>query len=533
MERTENAGNQPTTTVNNNPNGKSQLNPIISGFYPDPSICRVGEDYYLATSSFEYFPGVPIFHSRDLVHWRQIGHALNRESQLPLTGAKCSDAIGAPTLRYHDGRFHMVTFNGAHGGNFHVSAENPAGEWSEPVWLQQRGIDPSLHFDESGKVFLTTNGTMWNSVRGLYQCEIDIRSGKQLTDSVFVWPGSGGSYPEAPHLFKRGEYYYMIAAEGGTAECHMVTIARSTNPNGPFESCPHNPILSHRSLMTFIHATGHADFVEDQRGNWWAVFLGIRYASGFFHNLGRETFLAPVRWRDDGWPVVNEGRPVQLEMARENLLPPYPWPAEPVRDDFKEDRLRLPWVFLRNPNPCDWSLSERPGFLRLRCSPVTLDELASPAFIGRRQQHFECRASALIHFQPQTEDEEAGMTALISNDHHCEIAVTLRSDGRAVVVRRRIGDLVKEVACEPLPDGPAVISIETDREFYYFNLQQPDGSFRALATSPLRYLSTEVAGGFTGVMLGLFASSHGTQSRNQAWFDWFDYEPTTSARNLK
>ena len=506
----------------------SILNPIISGFYPDPSICRVGEDYYLANSSFEYFPGVPIFHSHDLVHWRQIGHALTRESQLSLGGAKCSDAIGAPTLRYHDGRFYMVTFNGVCGKNFYVSADDPAGEWSEPVRVKQRGIDPSLHFDESGKVFLTTNGTGWNPVRGLYQCEIDIKTGEQLTDTVFLWPGTGGSYPEAPHLFKRGDYYYMLAAEGGTAECHMVTIARSTSPKGPFESCPHNPLLSHRSLMNPIQATGHADFVEDQRGNWWAVFLGIRYASGFFHNLGRETFLSPVTWTADGWPLINEGRPVQLAMACGNLLPSQPWPVEPVRDDFNEDRLRLPWVFLRNPNPRDWSLSERPGFLRLRCSPVTLDELASPAFVGRRQRHFDGRAATSVDFQPEAENEEAGMTALISNDHHCDLALTVRGGKRSVIVRRTVGDLVKEVACESVGDGPVELSITADRARYHFNLVTPGGEVRPLATCPVGHLSTEVAGGFTGVMLGLYATSRGKESCNKAWFDWFDFEsPTT------
>ena len=505
-------------------------NPIIPGFHPDPSICRVREDYYLATSSFEYFPGVPIFHSRDLIHWRQIGHALTRSSQLSLAGAKCSDAIGAPTLRFHQGRFYMITFNGTTGENFFVSANDPAGEWSEPIKVKQRGIDPSLHFDESGRVFLTTNGTLWNPVRGLYQCEIDIATGEQLTDTVYLWPGSGGSYPEAPHLFKRGGYYYLLVAEGGTAECHMVTIARSIGPNGPFESCPHNPILTHRSLMNPIQSTGHADFVEDHQGNWWAVFLGIRYAANFFHNLGRETFLAPVTWTKDGWPVINEGNRVLPEMECAQCLPAHPWPEEPVRDNFEGDRLRLPWVFLRNPDPLDSSLCERPGFLRLRCSPVTLDELASPAFIGRRQQHFECRTATSLDFQPGAENEEAGLTVLIANDHHCEMAVTLRGGKRSVIVRRRIGDMIMEVACEPVQNGAVELAVTANREFYHFNLVAPDGGHRPLAKSPVRYLTTEVAGGFTGVMFGLFATSHGEPSSNNAWFDWFDYAETCTSQ---
>ncbi len=503
--------------------GSPAFNPILPGFYPDPSLCRVGGDYYLANSSFEYFPGVPIFHSRDLVNWRQIGHALTRESQLFLHQAKCSDAIGAPSLRYHQGRFYMVTFNGVTGRNFYVSTTDPAGEWSEPVALEQRGIDPSLHFDEDGRVFLTTNGTGWNPVRGLYQCEIEIETGRQLTPTRFLWPGTGGSYPEAPHLFRRGGFYYLLAAEGGTAECHMVTVARSRDPYGPFESCPGNPILSHRSLMSPIQATGHADFVEDHRGNWWAVFLGIRYASGSFHNLGRETFLAPVTWTNDGWPLVNDGQTISLELPFDELPPLHPWPSPPARDDFDAPHLGLSWVFLRNPNAGDWSLTERSGFLRLRCSPVTLNDLASPALLARRQQHFGCTAATVLEFDPVEEKEESGMCVLISNDHHCEIAVTRREGRRVVIVRRTIGDLSCEVARTPAPPGAVRLAIQADRENYHFQVLDERGQPTVLARSPVRYLSTEVAGGFTGAMFGLYATGNGTASPNTALFDWFDY----------
>lgn len=497
----------------------------MPGFYPDPSICRVGEDYYLVNSSFEYFPGVPVFHSRDLVNWRQIGHALTRPEQLHLHRAKCSDAIGAPTLRYHHGRFYMITCNGVTGRNFYVSTEDPAGEWSDPVIVDQRGIDPSLHFDEDGRVFLTTNGTGWNPVRGLYQCEIDIETGRQLTPTRLIWTGTGGSYPEAPHLFRRGGCYYLLVAEGGTSECHMVTIARSAGPYGPFESCPANPILSHRSLMNPIQATGHADFVEDHLGNWWAVFLGIRYASGFFHNLGRETYLAPVDWTDDGWPVVNGGLPIRVEMQVENGIPPHPWAPSPLRDDFDAPTLALPWVFLRNPNPGDCSLTDKTGFLRLRCSPVTLNDLASPAFIARRQQHFDCTATCQLEFHPAHDNEEAGLTVLISNDHHCEIFLTQRDGLRVVIVRRTIGDLSSEVARAEVSHGTTRLAIRADRENYSFELVGDRSPSRILARSPVRYLSTEVAGGFTGAMLGLYATCNGGASSNSALFDWFEYTP--------
>jgi len=214
-------------------------NPVITGFHPDPSICRVGEDYYLVTSSFEYFPGVPIFHSRDLVHWRQIGHCLHRQSQLDLQGTKPSHGIWAPTIRHHNGTFYMVTTLVPKWKNFYVTAKDPAGPWSEPVWLEQGGIDPDLFFDDDGEVYLTTSGNQ--------MCRIDIETGKQTDATQVPWPGSGGSCLEAPHLYKVNGKYYLMAAEGGTHMGHMETIARAETPYGPYETCPNNPILSNRN----------------------------------------------------------------------------------------------------------------------------------------------------------------------------------------------------------------------------------------------------------------------------------------------
>ena len=499
-------------------------NPIIPGFHPDPSVCRVGEDYYLVNSSFEYFPGVPVYHSRDLMNWRQIGHCLTRESQLPLRGVKPSDGIYAPTIRYHEGRFYMVTTNMTGGGNFYVWTEDPAGEWSEPIWVAQRGIDPSLLFD-NGKVYFTSNGTGWAPVRGAYQCEIDIATGKQFTESKFLWPGTGGSYPEAPHLYHIGDWYYLTLAEGGTAECHMVTISRSRDPYGPFETCPHNPILTHRSLMNDIHSTGHGDLFEDHHGNWWIVFLGYRYGEYSWHHLGRETYLAPVEWID-GWPVVNGGEKVLCTMEVDRPMAPHPWPAISECDDFNSATLDPCWNHLRNPDPSLYSLTERPGSLRLSCAKPSLDDLDSPAFIGRRQEHLECEISTLIDFTPTSENEEAGLTVMADNRHHCVLAITLLGGKRCAVVRRRIGSLSAEVACEELPEGPVELAVLADKTTYRFLAGVP-GSLRELATAETRYVSTQVAGGYTGVYFGLYATASGEVSGSKAFFDRFDYRPAT------
>lgn len=496
-------------------------NPIIPGFHPDPSVCRVGDDYYLVNSSFEYFPGVPIYHSRDLMNWRQIGHCLTRESQLPLHGVKASDGIYAPTIRHHEGRFYMVTTNMTGGGNFYVWTEDPAGEWSEPIWVAQKGIDPSLLFDH-GKVYFTSNGTLWAPVRGMYQCEIEIETGRQLTETKFLWPGTGGSYPEAPHLYHIGDWYYLMVAEGGTAEGHSVTISRSRDPYGPFESCPHNPILTHRSLMNDIQATGHADLFEDHHGNWWVVFLGYRYGEFSWHHLGRETYLAPVDWTSDGWPVVNRGEKVLCTMEVDRPMTPAPWPLSQAREEFDHPTLGFEWNHLRNPDAVNYSLTERPGFLRLSCGKATLDDLDSPAFAGRRQEHFECEVSTLLEFEPTSENEEAGLAVLADNRHHNEIAVTLRDERRCAVVRRRIGSLVAEVASHELPTGPVELRISADKSTYRYHAGLP-GKAVEIATSETRYLSTQVAGGYTGVYFGLYATSRGCSSDAKAWFDWFHY----------
>ncbi len=502
----------------------SYRNPVIPGFHPDPSVCRVGEDYYLVTSSFEYFPGVPIFHSRDLVHWRQIGHCLTRPSQLPLERAPSSTGIYAPTIRHHDGMFYMVTTNVSDGRHLYVSTQDPAGEWSEPVWVDVRdqiggSIDPSLFFDDDGAVYLTCTVPGWR----IFQAQIDLASGKLLTEPCLISRGTGNRWPEGPHLYKIGGLYYLMLAEGGTEYGHLESIARGESPWGPFEPCPHNPILTHRNVESPIQATGHADLIQAHDGSWWLVFLAVR-PNGYppCYHLGRETFLAPVTWTADGWPVVGDGGKVALDMDAPTL-PLHPWPAPPARDDFDAPALALQWNFLRNPRAGDRSLAERPGWLRLKGSAVTLDDVDSPAFVGRRQQHFACRAATLIDFAPGRDGEEAGLTVRMNERHHAEIAVTRRLGQRRVVVRQRIGSLAAEIAGVDVEPGPLVLEIRADRDTYRFGCAPVGEDVRLIASAETRYLSTEVAGGFTGVYLGLYATGRGCPALAPADFDWFDY----------
>ena len=371
-------------------------NPILTGMNPDPSICRVGDDFYLVTSTFEYFPGLPIYHSKDLVHWQLLGYALNSPSSNPLKG--CVASYGgqyAATLRYHDGKFYVIGTNyGGQGsrGIFYVSATNPAGPWSEPTWIDEWYVDPSLEFVNDTVYFLSPD-----NAGSFLLGTIDLATGKFIEPLRKVASGLGGSSPEGPHFYKINGYYYIMSAEGGTGYEHREVIQRSKSPWGPYEPSPINPVLSNMNVPENpIQATGHADIVQLSDGSWWIVCLGIRPHDGRFQHLGRETFLAPLTWDENGWPKVGVDGVVGEEYAAPNL-PVHVWEQIPVRDDFEKHDLNLYWNFLRNPYARDWSLTERNGYLRLKGSALNFDELDSPAFICRRQTAFDALIATKIN----------------------------------------------------------------------------------------------------------------------------------------
>jgi xylan 1,4-beta-xylosidase len=512
-------------------------NPVIPGFHPDPSVVRVGEDFYLVTSSFEFFPGVPVFRSRDLVHWRQVGHVLTRDSQLPLAKARPSGGIYAPTIRYHDGTFYMITTNVDGGGNFYVTAKDPAGPWSEPVWLRDfGGIDPSLFFDDDGRAYVTgPGGGTSGQPRGIYQAEIDVRTGKLLTPTRLLWERTGSRYPEGPHLYKIHGRYYLMIAEGGTEYGHMEVIARSSSPWGPWEPCPRNPILTNRQteMDQEVQGTGHADLVEDASGQWWLVFLAFRPVGGWYwHHLGRETNLAPVTWDADGWPVVNGGRPVGPEIAVEQGLSEHPYPPPPVRTAF-DGPLGPEWNHLRNPQRESYAVES--GALVLRGAATTLGEAASPTWVGRRQEDLDCTVRTLVDFSPSRDGEEAGLSVYMNPDHRYEIAIGRANGRRQVVVRQRVGPHLEAVTAQaPLDDaGPVVLQVRANATEYEFSFGSATAGTTPAPLQPLgkaltRYLSSEVAGGFTGVYFGLYATGSGRPAVRPARFDWFDYEPSTA-----
>jgi hypothetical protein len=488
--------------------------PILPGFYPDPTICRVGADYYLATSSFEYFPGAPIWHSRDLVRWTQIGHILDRRGQFARGSGRPSTGLYAGTLRHHGGRFWYVTTNITDDvdGQLLVNAEDPAGPWSDPVHIPEAvGIDPDLAWDEADQCYLTWKAMdVTEGEIGILQSRLDLDTGRLIDTAYPVWQGSGLAAAEGPHLYQAKGYWYLLLAEGGTERGHAVTIARGPHPSGPFEPCPANPVLSHRSSIHPVQNTGHADLVETPTGEWAAVYLGARPRGSTpgFHVLGRETFVAGVTWTE-GWPVIDEER---FEV---------PAPETGFVDDFSGPQLDLRWVV---PGAEASSTVERnaTGDLVIRPTAGTDGPSRSMGLLCTRVRDLSWTSEATF--------EGSGRFLLLLDDRHWYGIVRNGAIAQAVV---RVGDIEVEVAAHDVPDGPAPLRIESvppaspmvplghgGPDDIVLSIVLPDGS-RELARLDGRYLSTEVASGFTGRMLAIGSTTEPTTVRSMA------YRPTT------
>ncbi len=497
-------------------------NPIITGMNPDPSICRVGDDFYLVTSTFEYFPGLPIYHSKDLVHWKMLGHALSRPSNNPLMGAGASGGNYAPAIHYHEGTFYITCTNyGGEGsqGAFYVTATDPAGPWSDPVWVGNWYVDPSMMFANDSLYWVSPDHKGNFSV-GTY----DLDSKEFIKPLQVVASGLGGSSPEGPHMYKINDYYYLMSAEGGTGYEHREVIQRSKSPYGPFEPSPYNPVISNReNPESPFQAIGHADLIQLQDGSWWLVCLGIRPVGGKYHHLGRETFLAPVVWTEDGWPIAgNEG--VMMEEFPVPNLPEHTWEKEPMRDNFNSSDLNLSWNFLRNPHDADWSLTENPGYLRLKGSKISFEEKDSPAFVARRQTAFNIAASTKVRFTPVASNEEAGLVIRGDDDNHLSLVITMREGKRVAMLRKFHKGENELTKLTEISKGDVILKITATDTQYEFWVQEEGKAAVSLGTVPTKELSTEVITGFTGVFIGMYASGNGSANTNPADFDWFDFE---------
>ena len=403
-------------------------NPILRGMYPDPSVCRYQDKYYMVCSSFQYFPGVPLFESDDMVNWKQIGHCLTRPSQVELNGVRSSGGIFAPTIRCHNGRFYMVTTNDSFALNFYVYTDDIYGEWSEPIPVDQDGIDPTLFF-EDGRSYFISNGNDENGKGCIQMCEIDIETGKKKTESKILWQGTGGRFLESPHLYRFGEYYYLVEAEGGTEYGHMANYARSKSIWGPYEAYPNNPVLTNRNLGGYpIQAAGHGDILEDANGNWWFVHLAFRQIHQWqtYHHLGRETWLVPVHWQDDGWFTMGDDQTCHMEYDIPDSVTFAPQNFS-YRKTFETLSPKNDWIFMRTPDMKNYRFLD--DHIELCGTKVTLNDVASPTFTGVRQTEFDIDLTCTL----EPNGQECGITFYMDELHHYEIVAKPAKDNETAV----------------------------------------------------------------------------------------------------
>ncbi|MGN0150097.1 MAG: glycoside hydrolase family 43 protein [Clostridia bacterium] len=472
-------------------------NPIIRGFNPDPSICRVDNDFYLVTSTFEYFPGIPVYHSTDLVNWTQIGNCIERPEQLPFEIALPDKGIWAPTIRYNKGKFY-VTAKFMNYGNFIVSSENPATGWSDPIKVDIDGIDPSILFD-NGKTYYCTNQRGGDGKEAISLAQIDIETGELLSDVKAIWNGASKNRPqylESPHIYHIGDWYYLFAAEGGTGYEHMITAARSRNIWGPYEDCENNPLLTNRnSPGGDVACSGHGDLIDDMNGNWWVVHLATRPDDEWYSHMGRETFLLPVTWKNelpyiaDGISHIEYDAPLLKEQK-----PIGKWQA-----DFNS--IEPQWLFLRKPDMENYILND--GHLILKPSIVKIsDETGSPTFIAQRQKDIDCTVEAKIDFEPINDGDEAGIAIYISNNGYYSFCKK-RKNGKSYVIIYKNDNVFEPIMIETNSKN-MTFRIEASKKNYEFYYSVTDGEYAKAGN--VSVLSRADAGKcFTGTLIGLYA----------------------------
>ncbi len=515
-------------------------NPIMPGFYPDPSICAVGEDYYLCNSTFSYVPGLSLMHSKDLAHWEQIGNVLTRHSQIPLEGADHSQGLFAPTIRYNNGLFYVICTNVTHGGNFIVTAENPEGPWSEPHYLVDAdGIDPSLFFDDDGKCYYigthpNPDGVKYNGDWYIYIAEVDLENWK-IGEKKNVWNGAlkGCIWPEGPHIYKENGYYYIMHAEGGTGPEHSVMICRSRDVWGPYEGNPKNPILTHRHLGKDypIKYVGHGDIIKTPNNEWFMTVLAVRPLERFT-TMGRETFLCTFIWEDD-WPVVNPGVGMLTDTVEIDLPEWYPEKDPDSYTSRTKQKTTLPgtdkdyvfadmkelgdeFLFLRN-YPSDMYKLDGEG-IKIKAQKDDIKAVASPSFAAIRQQHHYFTSFALLDVNTVSSGESAGLVLLQNNLYNLRAEVT---DGKVKMVLCQNGkdEIVGSADVKDVTDGSIVkITIKVEG----LNTKAFAGD-KLLGEAGVSNLSTEVAGGFVGCCIGLYASGNGTDG-GYVTFKEFSYK---------
>ena len=525
---------------------RQYYNPILAGFYPDPSVCRVGDTYYLVNSSFTFFPGVPLSTSKDLVNWTSAGHVLDRPSQVPLKGQHVSGGIYAPAISYNkkNKTFYMITTNvGA--GNFYVKTKDPSKGWSEPIYLHKiDGIDPSFFFDDNGKGYIVHNAPVvgkadYEGQRAIRCFEFDVKGDSIKGDFKEVLRGGthvqkNPIWIEGPHMFKKDKYYYLMCAEGGTGAWHSEVILRSKNPMGPWEECPNNPILTQRTGLDPnrkdpVSSAGHADLVEDGKGNWWAVFLACRPYEDDMYNTGRDTYLLPITWKD-GWPeILAKNTPISSVGEKAGLKPveknefsgnfsytdnfeSHPLTMTLTNKEGKQEAhdgswyiLNPRWMFLRDKVDC-YTLDN--GKLKFNLLPGNIYKREPISALWVRQQHGTFTAETSLDFTPRNDKEIAGIALLQKEDFNFVLGKTMKNNKLMITLTRaeKNNALIASAFIKP---GILRLKVEGHDRYYDFYYAEQGGDWQLLAKGvDASNLSTQKSGGFLGACIGLYASSN-------------------------
>ena len=525
------------------------VNPILTGFYPDPSIVRVGTDYYLVNSTFSYFPGIPVLHSKDLKNWKQIGNVIDRPSQLDFMGERLTRGLFAPSIQYYKGLFYVTCTDIDHDGNFIATAKNPAGPWSNPVKVPQvKGIDPSLYFDEAtDKAYMIYNSDapdrkpLYSGHRTIRMYELDYRNLKVVGEEKQLVNGGVDLakkpvWIEAPHIMKVKDWYYLYAAEGGTSVNHTEVVFRSKSVWGPFVPYENNPILTQLGLPADrkdpITSAGHAQFIEGPDEKWYAIFLAVRPYEGDYYNTGRETFIAPVTWKDE-WPIVDpDNKVIQYaytgnwkEIKQKDALPQSGNFAYTLRF---EKQLDPSFLFMRTVDSHSFSLSKTNG-LTMKLKPETVMDLGNPSFIGKRQQHINSTAQTELSFSPKSDNEKAGLIILQDETHFYYLCQSMAQGKRVLQLfkgkpREKSMELLTDVPLET-KTGKIGLRIASVGDTYSFSFSEDAKKWKLLKDQvDGKFLSTKVAGGFIGCLYGLYATSSGESTTNTASFQYLSYK---------
>ena len=523
------------------------VNPIMTGFYPDPSIVKVGTDYYLVNSTFSYFPGIPVMHSKDLKNWKQVSNVISRPSQMTFMGDRMTRGLFAPAIEYHNGTYYVTCTLIDHKGNFVVTAKNPAGPWSDPTFLPQvKGIDPSLYF-EGDKAYVIYNSDppdnkpLYDGHRSIKIIELNPQTLQTVGAAKIVVNGGVDIskkpvWIEGPHLMKRGDWYYLYAAEGGTSVNHTEVVFRSKAPLGPFVPYEKNPILSQRELPKDrkdpITSAGHAQFVEGPDGKTYAIFLAVRPYEGNFYNTGRETFIVPVEWKDE-WPVMVPG-PNGVQYSYKANFPEVKQPgARPQSGNFGytltfEKQLDPALLFLRTVDSTNFSLSKAKG-LTLKLKPETVAETGNPAFIGKRQQHMYCTTETELTFAPKAANEKAGLVIFQDEKHFYYLCKSVDGGKPMLQLFKSTADAKQPELLAQVPlksaTGSVQLRIQAQGDVCNFQFSENGKAWTVLKDKvDGKFLSTQVAGGFIGCVFGMYATSAGQPTTNTASFKWLKYE---------